>query len=170
MAAERARRLLSRSPEATRAIGEALGRALPPGTVVALEGDLGAGKTAFVQGLARGLGVRDPVTSPTYALLQSYRGKLDLHHFDAYMEGRERALLSDGGLEWMHAGGIAAIEWADRVADVLPEPRISVRMRHAGPDLRRLDIAVVGEPRGLDHVVRELVPPADVEESVEEDA
>jgi tRNA threonylcarbamoyladenosine biosynthesis protein TsaE len=164
MAAERARRLLSRSPEATRALGEALGRALPPGTVVALEGELGAGKTAFVQGLARGLGVRDPVTSPTYALMQSYQGDVDLHHFDAYMEGRERALLSDGGLEWLHAGGVAAIEWADRIADVLPEPRISVRMRHADASSRHLEIAVVGDPGGLDRVVRDLAPPPGVEE------
>ena len=156
MGAEPPRTLRSRSPEATRAIGEALGKTLPPGTLVALEGDLGAGKTAFVQGLARGLGVQDPVTSPTYALLQSYKGRLDLHHFDAYMEGRERALLLDGGLEWMHAGGVAAVEWADRVADVLPKPRIAVRMRHEGPTVRRLEISVEGESRGLESLVRDL--------------
>ena len=159
MAAERARHLLSRSPAATRALGEALGRALPAGTLVALEGDLGAGKTAFVQGLARGLDVRDPVTSPTYALMQSYEGRLALHHFDAYMEGRERALLLDGGLEWMHGGGVAAVEWADRVADVLPKPRIAVLLRHAGASERRVEISVQGEESGLAGIVRDLVPP-----------
>jgi tRNA threonylcarbamoyladenosine biosynthesis protein TsaE len=162
MAAERARRLLSRSPEATRALGEAIGRVLPAGTLVALEGDLGAGKTAFVQGLARGLDVRDPVTSPTYALMQSYEGRLALHHFDAYMEGRERALLLDGGLEWMHAGGVAAVEWADRVADVLPRPRLAVLLRHAGANARRVEISVEGEACGLAAIVRDLVPPEDV--------
>ncbi len=164
MAAERARRLLSRSPDATRALGEALGRALEPGTLVALEGDLGAGKTAFVQGLARGLDVADPVTSPTYALMQTYEGRLALHHFDAYMEGRERALLLDGGLEWMHAGGVAAVEWADRVADVLPRPRIAVRLSHAGASARKVEISVEGEASGLDRIVRDLVPPKDVQD------
>ena len=164
MAAERRRRLLSRSPEATRALGEALGRALEAGTLVALEGELGAGKTAFVQGLALGLDVADPVTSPTYALMQSYEGRLDLFHFDAYMEGRERALLQDGGLEWMHAGGVAAVEWADRVADVLPRPRIAVRLRHAGANARSVEISVEGEASALDRIVRDLVPPEDVQE------
>jgi tRNA threonylcarbamoyladenosine biosynthesis protein TsaE len=164
MAVEPARHLLSRSPDATRALGEALGRRLPAGTLVALEGDLGAGKTAFVQGLARGLDVRDHVTSPTYALMQSYAGRLDLHHFDAYMEGRERALLLDGGLEWMHAGGVAAVEWADRVADVLPRPRIAVALRHAGATARRVEIAVEGEARDLAVLVRELALPEGVEE------
>jgi tRNA threonylcarbamoyladenosine biosynthesis protein TsaE len=164
MGGERGRTLVSRSPEATRALGEALGRALPPGTLVALEGDLGAGKTAFVQGLARGLGVLEAVTSPTYALLQTYRGRLDLHHFDAYMEGRERALLLDGGLEWMHAGGVAAVEWADRVADVLPRPRIEIVFRHAGATTRKLAISVEGDARGLAEIVRDLVPPGGIEE------
>jgi len=144
MAREGSRCFLSRSPAATRSLGESLGRVLPAGTVVALDGDLGSGKTCFVQGLAVGLGVRDPVTSPTYALLQSYSGRLDLHHFDAYMEGRERALLRDGGLEWMHAGGVAAVEWAHRVADVLPRPHLHIRLEHAGASERRLAISVEG--------------------------
>jgi tRNA threonylcarbamoyladenosine biosynthesis protein TsaE len=113
--------------------------------VVALDGDLGSGKTCFVQGLAAGLEVPDPVTSPTYALLQSYSGRLELHHFDAYMEGRERALLQDGGLEWMHADGVAVIEWAERVADVLPRPRLAVRFDHVGPTERRIAIALDGD-------------------------
>jgi tRNA threonylcarbamoyladenosine biosynthesis protein TsaE len=145
MGRERTRTFLSRSPDATRALGETLGNDLPPGTVVALDGDLGSGKTCFVQGLAAGLGVGDPVTSPTYALLQSYHGRLDLHHFDAYMEGRERAFLQDGGLECMHQGGVAAIEWAGRVKDVLPLPRIWILFEHAGASERQLSISVEGE-------------------------
>ncbi len=166
MAAERTRTWLSRSPAETKALGAALGRALPAGTVVALDGDLGAGKTCFVQGLAVGLGVQDPVTSPTYALLQSYRGRLELHHFDAYMEGRERALLLDGGLEWMHAGGVAAVEWAGRVADVLPRPRISVVFTHVGASERRLDISIEGEGEStaeLSAIVRGLAGAQDSE-------
>ncbi|MFN0007531.1 MAG: tRNA (adenosine(37)-N6)-threonylcarbamoyltransferase complex ATPase subunit type 1 TsaE [Planctomycetota bacterium] len=145
MALELTRTFLSRSPAATRALGEDLGRLLPAGSIVALDGELGSGKTCFVQGLAAGLGVADPVTSPTYALMQSYSGRLDLHHFDAYMEGRERALLQDGGLEWMHAGGVAAVEWARRVSDVLPLPRVWIRFEHAGEHERRLSITVEGQ-------------------------
>ena len=171
MEPERTRTWLSRSPGETKALGAALGRALPPGTVVALDGDLGAGKTCFVQGLAAGLGVEDPVTSPTYALLQSYRGRLELHHFDAYMEGRERALLLDGGLEWMHAGGVAAVEWAGRVADVLPRPRISVVLSHAGANERRLDISIEGEgdsAAALAAIVRALPRPSGGDLGLEE--
>jgi tRNA threonylcarbamoyladenosine biosynthesis protein TsaE len=152
---------VSESPERTRAFGAALGRVLLPGTVVALDGDLGAGKTCLVQGLAAGLDVTDAVTSPTYALLQSYRGRLDLHHFDAYMEGRERALLHDGGLEWMHAGGIAVIEWAVRVQDVLPRPLVCVRLEHVGPSERRIRIAVEGDgpdARRLENLVAGVLP------------
>jgi tRNA threonylcarbamoyladenosine biosynthesis protein TsaE len=148
MAPERSRTILSRSPEETRELGERLGRAVPPDTVLALRGDLGSGKTCFVQGLARGLDVREPVTSPTYALLQTYSGRLALYHFDAWMEGRERALLADGGLEWLHAGGVAAIEWADRVEDALPGTHLAIAFEHAGtpldPALRRLTLSVVG--------------------------
>lgn len=152
MAPERSRTFLSRSPAATRSLGESLGRLLPAGSVVALDGDLGSGKTCFVQGLAAGLGVADAVTSPTYALLQSYVGRLDLHHFDAYMEGRERALLQDGGLEWMHAGGVAAVEWARRVADVLPLPRVWIRFEHVGKNERRLAVTVEGEGTGAERL------------------
>ena len=138
------RRFLSRSPEATERLGEQLGRAAPPGTVIALEGDLGAGKTAFVRGVARGLGVEGPVTSPTFALLQQYEGRLPLHHFDAYMEGRERAFLADGGLEHLHEGGVAAVEWAPRVVDFLPTPRLWVVLEHRGPEVRAISVRVDG--------------------------
>jgi tRNA threonylcarbamoyladenosine biosynthesis protein TsaE len=152
MAPEKTRTFLSSSPASTRSLGESLGRLLPAGSVVALDGDLGSGKTCFVQGLAAGLGVKDAVTSPTYALMQSYPGRLDLHHFDAYMEGRERALLQDGGLEWMHAGGVAAIEWARRVHDVLPLPRVWIRFEHAGASERRLAVEVEGEGLGAERL------------------
>ena len=146
MAAERAilRRFVSRSPAATEALGAALGRELEAGSVLALDGDLGSGKTCFVRGLARGLGIEAPVTSPSYALLQSYPGRLELHHLDAWMEGRERAFLLDGGLEWLHAGGVAAIEWGSRVEELLPEPRWSIRFEHRGESSRAIEIACVG--------------------------
>lgn len=138
----RVRRFVSRSPAATEALGAALGAAIEGGSIVALEGDLGAGKTCFVRGLARGLAVADAVTSPTYALMQSYVGRLELFHFDAWMEGRERSFLLDGGLECLHANSVAAIEWADRVLDLLPPRRLRVRCAHAGAEARSIEIAV----------------------------
>lgn len=136
--------LTTRSAEETEALGERLGRALDASALIALDGDLGAGKTCFVRGLARGLDVVDPVSSPSYALLQSYEGRLPFHHLDAWMESRERAFLLDGGLEWIAARGVTVIEWAERVADLLPVPRISVRIERLSPDERVVHVAVVG--------------------------
>src|SRR5687767_999122 len=103
---ERERAFLSRSPEATEAFAEAIGRRLRAGSVIALSGELGAGKTCFTRGLARGLGIEDDVTSPTFALMAAHEGRLALYHFDAWMEGREKALFLDGGDEWLHGGGV----------------------------------------------------------------
>jgi tRNA threonylcarbamoyladenosine biosynthesis protein TsaE len=139
------RRFLSRSPEATERLAEELGARVGPGTVVALDGDLGAGKTCFVRGLARGLGVKSTVASPTYALMAQHEGRLTLYHFDAWMEGRERAFLADGGAEWLDQDGVCAVEWAARVADALPSPRFEVVLAHAGPEARSIRIGVRGE-------------------------
>jgi tRNA threonylcarbamoyladenosine biosynthesis protein TsaE len=147
MATERriVRRFVSSAPEATEALGAALGGALAPGTVVALDGDLGSGKTCLVRGLARGLGVEGPVTSPTYALLQTYAGRLELHHFDAWMEGRERAFLLDGGDVSFGSDGVAVVEWAGRVAEFLPAPRLWIGLEHRGVDRRAITLAVEDE-------------------------
>lgn len=136
--------LSTHSGEETEALGERLGRALDDTTLIALDGDLGAGKTCFVRGLARGLAIVDPVSSPTYALLQSYEGRLPLHHLDAWMEGRERAFLLDGGLEWIASRGVTVIEWAERVGDLLPSPRISIRIERLSADDRVLHCTIVG--------------------------
>lgn len=142
MAGERA--FVSRSQAATESLGEQLGRVLPAGALVLLDGELGSGKTAFVRGLARGLGVTDRVASPTYALLQTYAGRLELSHLDAWMESRERAFLLDGGLDALASGGVAVIEWASRVLDVLPATRIRCTFEHAGPEQRRVCAWVEG--------------------------
>lgn len=167
------RALVSPSPEATEALAEALGRALVRGDVIALEGELGSGKTCFVRGLARGLGIEGGVTSPTYTLMQSYDAedgaRLPLAHYDAYMEGRERAFLLDGGCEGIGVDGVSAIEWAERVGDLLPEPRLVVRLRHLlgagpGPATRReIAFEVVGSgarAQELRKLIEALEPPA----------
>jgi tRNA threonylcarbamoyladenosine biosynthesis protein TsaE len=127
---------------------------LPAGSVVALDGELGSGKTRFVRGLARGLGIAEPVSSPTYTLMHSYEGegaRLPLYHFDAWMAGREAAFLEGGGVEWMLGEGISAVEWAERVADLLPVPRLSVclALRDSGGEGRVLRLAVVGVSAAL---------------------
>jgi tRNA threonylcarbamoyladenosine biosynthesis protein TsaE len=145
MAAEaaRARTFLSRSEAATEALGERIGASVRAGTVVTLDGELGSGKTCFVRGLARGLGVTERVNSPTYALMHTYPGRLELYHFDAWMEGRERAFLMDGGLEWMQSGGVAVIEWGNRVAEFLPRPLLALAFEHRGANERRISVRVI---------------------------
>jgi tRNA threonylcarbamoyladenosine biosynthesis protein TsaE len=141
-----ARAFVSRSAAGTERLGEQIGRALHAPALIALDGELGAGKTCFVRGLARGLGIAERVTSPTYTLMQTYgdEGRARLQHFDAYLEGRERAFLLDGGVEILAGEAVSAIEWAERVADLLPEPRVVVRLAHVGPETRRIALGVVG--------------------------
>jgi tRNA threonylcarbamoyladenosine biosynthesis protein TsaE len=136
--------LLSTSVEATLAWAEALGRRLGPGSVIALDGDLGAGKTTFVRGLCEGLDVSDPVHSPSYTLMHSYAGRLEVFHFDAWMEGREAAFLDGGGVEWLFGDGVSVIEWARRVADYLPEERLEIEFLH----LKAPEIDDDGHPLG----------------------
>ena len=104
------RRFVSASTAATEALGANLAQLLRPGDVVALHGELGAGKTCFVRGLARGLGVAEPVASPTFTLMHTYAGRVPVHHLDAWMQERGEAFLQDGGSEWLAAGGIASLD------------------------------------------------------------
>lgn len=128
------------SEEETSAAGERLGAALQAGAVVLLHGDLGAGKTAFVRGLARGLGAPDEeVTSPTFTIVQEYPGRVTLYHVDLYrLEERE---VDDLGLEELVLGdGVVAIEWAERWRG-RPDDAIEVRIEDAGEDARRIRIS-----------------------------
>ncbi len=151
------RRFSSASEEATEALGEALGARLPAGALVALDGDLGAGKTAFVRGLGRGLGCTDEATSPTFALLHSYgarAGGRELLHLDAWAVRRATSFLLDGGAQMLLGGedghAIAAVEWASRLAGLLPRPRIDIRIVHLAPTRRGIEIASIlaAEGRG----------------------
>jgi tRNA threonylcarbamoyladenosine biosynthesis protein TsaE len=144
MAAER--RLESQAPAATEALGEALGAQLAAGDVVAIDGELGTGKTCLVRGLARGLGVTDGVTSPSFTLMHTYPGRLPVHHLDAWMQERGEAFLADGGAEWLRADGVALVEWAERVAAWLPVPRVQLLLAHGGGDRRTLRLGVLQGP------------------------
>lgn len=132
--------ILTTSEEETSAAGERVGRRLKAGDVVLLYGDLGAGKTAFVRGLARGVDAEaDEVSSPTFALMQQYRGRLTLHHVDLYrLEPRE---VDDLGLEEITGGdAIVAVEWAERWRD-RPDGALEVRIDDAGGDQRLIRLS-----------------------------
>ncbi len=104
----------------TEAVGQALARVLTGGSVIAYEGDLGAGKTAFTRGLARGLGITDPVTSPTYTIVNEYLdGRLPLFHFDMYRLTSSEDLWDIGWEDYLQRGGVCAVEWSENVADAM---------------------------------------------------
>lgn len=151
----RPRAFQSASPEATVALGRALGAGLFPGAVVALVGELGGGKTTLVRGLAAGLGVRDAVTSPSFTLMHEYDGPVPLFHFDAWMAGREAGFLEDGGADYLGGEGVAVVEWADRIEALLPRPRLSVTLAHRSPEERRIELCVVPAEPGAGPLARE---------------
>ncbi len=114
---------ITHSPEETEAVGERLGKALGGGEVIAYVGDLGAGKTAFTRGLARGLGICDRVTSPTYTIVNEYLGgRLPLFHFDMYRLGSSEELFDIGWEDYLRRGGVCAVEWSENVSDALDAP------------------------------------------------
>jgi tRNA threonylcarbamoyladenosine biosynthesis protein TsaE len=130
---------VSRSAEETFTFAEQLGRTLKAGTFVLLHGDLGAGKTVFVRGLAAGLGAEsDAVTSPTFVLIQHYKGPIPLIHADLYRL-ESSAAVDDLGLEEMGEGAVVAVEWAERMSRP-PEPSVTVSIEDAGGDSRRITI------------------------------
>ncbi len=130
------RTLITRSPDETRALGVALGRAAFPGTVIAVSGDLGAGKTVLAKGVGEGLGVSSRVTSPTFVIVQRHAdGRLPLHHADLYRLGDEGELEHLGLDELLEGDGVVLVEWAERFPDVLPPDRLEVTL--AGYDDER---------------------------------
>lgn len=132
--------VVSRSPEETQAVGEGLGARLVAGSVVACTGELGAGKTCFLQGLARGLGVTGDVTSPTFVLVNQYRGRLPIHHLDAYRTGSLTELVDLGLEEMLHGDGVTVIEWADKLLPLLPARTIHVHLSGLGDEPREIRI------------------------------
>jgi tRNA threonylcarbamoyladenosine biosynthesis protein TsaE len=132
--------------DATVRFGAALARFLPSGITVALIGTLGAGKTRLVQALAEAIGVpREDVVSPTFVLCQQYRGKRTINHVDAYRLKDEDEFRELGGDELMAGDAITIIEWADRVADALPEDYLQMEIRVEGPTQRRFVVRPIGE-------------------------
>ena len=130
----------SNSPEETERVGQILAQNLTAGAVIAFEGDLGAGKTAFTRGLAKGLGCTEPVTSPTYTIVNEYlSGKMPLFHFDMYRLESADDLWDIGWEDYLLRGGVCAVEWSENVREALEAPVI-VRIEKLGEDARRITI------------------------------
>ena len=125
----------------TEELGARLGRQLRPGAVIAFYGDLGAGKTAFTRGLARGLGIVDPITSPTYTIVNDYSGKIPLFHFDMYRLSSSEDLFDIGWEDYLTRGGVIAVEWSERVEDALEDAlKIDIRRDPERDNGRRIII------------------------------
>ena len=128
------------SPQETESLGQKLGQILPAGTVIAYRGDLGAGKTAFTRGLARGLGITDPVTSPTYTIVNEYLGgRLPLFHFDMYRLHSADDLFDIGWDDYLERGGICAVEWSENVEEAMEDPLI-VTIHKTGEESRKITL------------------------------
>ncbi|HUG90217.1 MAG TPA: tRNA (adenosine(37)-N6)-threonylcarbamoyltransferase complex ATPase subunit type 1 TsaE [Planctomycetaceae bacterium] len=140
---------VSHSEADTERLGAALAGVLEPGTVVALAGPLGAGKTRFVQAVGAALGVeREAVTSPTFVLVQEYAGRLPLYHFDAYRLRDVDEFLALGADELLWSDGVCLIEWADRVAEALPSDVLWIEIEAAGPQARVFRVTGTGPRSG----------------------
>ena len=133
------------SPAETEAIGAALGKIIEPGTVIAYRGDLGAGKTAFTRGLAKGLGCIEIVTSPTYTIVNEYLGgRIPLFHFDMYRLRSSDDLFDIGWEDYLDRGGVCAVEWSENVDDAM-EDAIYITIEKLGEDARRITIEGGGD-------------------------
>ncbi|MCD6289119.1 MAG: tRNA (adenosine(37)-N6)-threonylcarbamoyltransferase complex ATPase subunit type 1 TsaE [Anaerolineae bacterium] len=146
---------ISHRPAETVALGKALAALLSPGDIIALSGDLGAGKTTLVQGLARGLSITQPVTSPTFILMNEYASTPPLYHVDCYrLADAVHEAWAIGLDDVLYGDGVVVIEWADRVAPLLPDDRLDIMLNWAGSQERR--IRIVGRGRRHAALARQL--------------
>ena len=139
-------KMISGDPTKTFYIGRILGEALTAGDIVALTGELGAGKTCLTQGIARGLGVPEvyQITSPTFTLVNEYPGRLNLIHLDVYRLSSSRDLQDLGYEEFFFGKGVTVIEWAEKIQDIIPEKSLSVTMAYLDQNQRSIDMK--GQP------------------------
>ncbi|MDN4526381.1 tRNA (adenosine(37)-N6)-threonylcarbamoyltransferase complex ATPase subunit type 1 TsaE [Fictibacillus fluitans] len=135
--------LTTASPEETAELAEKLGALLQAGDVLTLEGDLGAGKTTFTKGLAKGLGVKRVVNSPTFTIIKEYKGRVPFYHMDVYrLENSDEDL---GFEEYFEGEGVTVVEWAQFIADRLPEELLNIDIRRTGDETRELKFTPAGD-------------------------
>jgi tRNA threonylcarbamoyladenosine biosynthesis protein TsaE len=130
----------TRNDAETMKAGELFAHTLVPGDVVALDGDLGAGKTVFVKGIAKGLGIMDVIVSPTFTILREYEGAPPLYHFDVYRIGSPDELFDIGFSEYLDGDGVCVIEWAGKAAELLPKRTVRVQIEKTGNNTREIII------------------------------
>ena len=135
---------VSHSTQETEQFGEEVAKSLRGGDVLAFTGSLGMGKTAFTRGIARGLGCRGRVTSPTFTIVNEYDGKIPLFHFDMYRLGSSDELFDIGWDDYLARGGVCAVEWSERVSDALPDDTIYVDIARGEEDENTRTITVTG--------------------------
>ena len=135
------------SPQETKELGKKMAERAKPGDVFTLVGDLGVGKTVFTQGIAEGLGIDDPVNSPTFTIVQEYEsGRMPFYHFDVYRIGDPEEMDEIGFDDYIYGDGLCLIEWADLIEEILPEKRVAIRIEkdlEKGFDYRRITIQVL---------------------------
>ncbi|MDI6716546.1 MAG: tRNA (adenosine(37)-N6)-threonylcarbamoyltransferase complex ATPase subunit type 1 TsaE [Actinomycetota bacterium] len=137
--------VISHSSEETWELAKRLAPMLSRGDVINLCGDLGAGKTVFAKGLADGLGIDEPVTSPTFTIVKEYQGNLPFYHFDVYRLSSPDELEELGADEYFYGDGVTVIEWGDKVEELLPDIRLEIKMiRLVDDDFRRLEVLPYG--------------------------
>jgi tRNA threonylcarbamoyladenosine biosynthesis protein TsaE len=136
--------LLTRAPEETRKAAAALAELLGPGDVVSLTGELGAGKTAFVQGAAKALGVDTPVVSPTFVLVREYRGEMPIYHIDVYRLERLQEVHDLGFEDFLGPAGLVFVEWGDAIEALLPDSHLRVELRTEDEETRRIRVSARG--------------------------
>ncbi|MDO9465053.1 MAG: tRNA (adenosine(37)-N6)-threonylcarbamoyltransferase complex ATPase subunit type 1 TsaE [bacterium] len=133
------------NPEETKCLGKKIGRFLKEGDVIALVGNLGAGKTVIANGLCTGLGVKeDYITSPTYTIINQYDGRIPVYHIDLYRLNDSKELYNIGWDEYIYGNGTCIIEWADKAAEMLPEEYLMVNIEVTGKDKRKITLQAKG--------------------------
>lgn len=152
-------RLTTTGPEETLTLGEALGRRLQAGDVVTLSGEMGAGKTVLAQAICTGLGVDEPVSSPTFALVHEYAGRVPVWHLDVYRLSGPGELLDLSWPELLAGGGVVLIEWPERIAEALPDERLELTLAYGDGDSREIEVGARGAR--MTAVVMDLARPTE---------
>jgi tRNA threonylcarbamoyladenosine biosynthesis protein TsaE len=141
----KSRTVVTRDPSSTRALAGGLASAAAPGDLVSLIGDLGAGKTQFAKGFGAGLGIEETIVSPTFVLMAEYTGRLTLFHVDLYRLADAAEAMAGGLVDDRQSEGVTLIEWAERLADAMPEERLEVILEGTGDEPRRIELRAEGK-------------------------